>query len=150
MGQELVTVAALALTAVLVGLAVRRWLIFVTQVDSVSMVPALLPGRRLVTRRQWRPGRIRRGDILVVDSQELGRTVVKRVVGLPGERVVIEPGGRISYYQFATRMTTPIATLANEPSTFTPGLTLSPDGRWLLYGQMDRSGADIMLVENFQ
>ena len=52
MGQELVTVAALALTAVLVGLAVRLWLIFVTQVDSVSMVPALLPGRRLVTRRQ--------------------------------------------------------------------------------------------------
>ena len=73
------------------------------------------------------------------------------VAWVPGREGIyfIEPGGRISYYQFATRMTTPIATLANEPSTFTPGLTLSPDGRWLLYTQMDRSGADIMLVENF-
>lgn len=95
MEQDLVTVAAVALAAVLVGLAVRRWLVFVTKVDSASMVPALLPGRRLVTRRLWRPERIRRGDILVVTSQELGRTVVKRVLGLPGDRVVIEPGGRI-------------------------------------------------------
>ncbi|KUG52601.1 hypothetical protein AVL61_13660 [Kocuria rosea subsp. polaris] len=95
MGQQLVTVSAVALAAVLVGLAVRRWLVFVTQVDSGSMAPALLPGRRLLTRRVWRRGRIRRGDVVVVDSPELGRTVVKRVLGLPGEQVVIEPGGRI-------------------------------------------------------
>jgi signal peptidase I len=94
-GQELLTAAAVALAAVLVGLAVRRWLVFVTQVDSASMAPALVPGRRLLTRRVWRPERIRRGDVVVVASQELGRTVVKRVLGLPGERVVIEPGGRV-------------------------------------------------------
>ena len=31
-----------------------------------------------------------------------------------------------------------------------PALTLSPDGRWLLFAQRDRSGSDIMLVENFR
>jgi len=27
--------------------------------------------------------------------------------------------------------------------------TVSPDGRWILYAQLDQSGSDVMLVENF-
>jgi hypothetical protein len=61
----------------------------------------------------------------------------------------IEPARRIAYYRFATGAITPIAALAKEPSLYR-GLALSPDGRWLLYAQIDRSGADIMLVENFR
>jgi hypothetical protein len=30
------------------------------------------------------------------------------------------------------------------------GLAISPDGRWLLYSQVERSGSDLMLVENFR
>ena len=64
---------------------------------------------------------------------------------------LIEPVRRIAYYRFATGAITPIAALAKEPpSVFNVGLALSPDGRWLLYSQLDRSGADIMLVENFR
>jgi hypothetical protein len=33
---------------------------------------------------------------------------------------------------------------------YNPGLALSPDGRWLLYAQIDRYGADLMLAENFR
>ena len=62
----------------------------------------------------------------------------------------IEPARRIAYYRFATGDITPIAALAKEPGPFNTGLALSPDGRWLLYSQLDRSGADIMLVENFR
>ncbi len=62
----------------------------------------------------------------------------------------IEPARRIAYYRFATGAITPIAALAKEPRVFNAGLALSPDGRWLLYAQMDRAGADIMLVENFR
>ena len=29
-------------------------------------------------------------------------------------------------------------------------LSVSPDGRWLLYTQADEDNADIMLVENFR
>jgi Tol biopolymer transport system component/DNA-binding winged helix-turn-helix (wHTH) protein len=62
----------------------------------------------------------------------------------------IEPARRIAHYRFATGDITPIAALAKEPRVSNAGLALSPDGRWLLYAQMDRSGADIMLVENFR
>ena len=62
----------------------------------------------------------------------------------------IEPAWRIAYHQFATGRTTPIVTLPKDGVVAGPGLALSPDGRWLLYGQRDRSGSDIMLVENFR
>jgi Tol biopolymer transport system component len=61
-----------------------------------------------------------------------------------------EPTGRISYHRFATRTTTPIVTIADDPRLHNPSLALSPDGRWLLYSQIDRSSADIVLVENFR
>ena len=62
----------------------------------------------------------------------------------------VQPAWRIVYYQFATGVTTPIVTLARGAMVPNPGLALSPDGRWLLYGQRDRFGSDIMLVENFR
>jgi hypothetical protein len=62
----------------------------------------------------------------------------------------IEPAWRIAYYRFATGATTPIVRLPHDAMVASPGLALSPDGRWLLYGQRDRSVSDIMLVENFR
>jgi Tol biopolymer transport system component len=62
----------------------------------------------------------------------------------------IEPAWRIAHYRFATRATTTIVTLPKDAVVANPGLALSPDRRWLLYGQRDRSVSDIMLVENFR
>jgi len=40
-------------------------------------------------------------------------------------------------------------TLGNIPRTPSAGLSVSPDGRFLLYSQYDQSAAEILLVENF-
>jgi len=61
-----------------------------------------------------------------------------------------EPRAAIEFFSFATGQTTRIALLEKEPAKFTPNLTLSPDGRSILYTQLDQSGNDIMLVENFR
>lgn len=68
---------------------------WLTRVQSHSMTPALRDGALALTRRLGRRTPVRRGDVVVVDSHELGRHVVKRVIGLPGETVAIE-AGRVS------------------------------------------------------
>jgi len=59
------------------------------------------------------------------------------------------PRAAIEFFSFAARRITRIALLEKEPAKFSPNLALSPDGRSILYTQLDQSGNDIMLVENF-
>jgi hypothetical protein len=58
-------------------------------------------------------------------------------------------GGRckkIDYLDFATGNTKTVVATGKLGA----GLSISPDGRFLLYNQVDQSGTDLMLVENFQ
>ncbi len=50
----------------------------------------------------------------------------------------------------ATQAVEPLRLLAGPPLSHEPGLTVSPDGRWLLYARADRIESDIMLVEPFR
>jgi hypothetical protein len=52
----------------------------------------------------------------------------------------------INFLNFATGTTTDIARVGKPLDL---GLTVSPDGRTLLYAQIDSSGRDLLLVENF-
>ena len=59
-----------------------------------------------------------------------------------------EPGGEtIRRFRLATGEDTRIAGLAK---TAYLGLALSPDGRYLLYSQIDQQGSDLMLVDQFR
>jgi Tol biopolymer transport system component/predicted Ser/Thr protein kinase len=56
-------------------------------------------------------------------------------------------GQRLEFFDFATRATEDLANLGSPTSL---GLTVSPDGRYVLYTQGDQVGSDLMLVENFR
>ncbi len=56
----------------------------------------------------------------------------------------------IKFFSFATHRIVKIGVLEKDPLQGPPGLTVSPDGRWILYAQTDQSISDIMLVENFR
>lgn len=88
-------VAASAVVALVLGRTVRRRLWFVIKVESASMAPTLMPGQRLATRRQGKARPVHRGDIVVVNSAELGGPIIKRAVGLAGDRVVVGTDGRV-------------------------------------------------------
>jgi eukaryotic-like serine/threonine-protein kinase len=60
------------------------------------------------------------------------------------------PRQTIRFFSFATRRITPLLEVEKEPLWWGNGLSLSPDGRHLLYAQMDHSVNDILLVENFR
>jgi dipeptidyl aminopeptidase/acylaminoacyl peptidase len=59
------------------------------------------------------------------------------------------PNGRIEFFDFASRKTTPIFSLEKPASAF-GGLAVSPDGRSLLYGQIEVDDSSIMWVKNFR
>jgi signal peptidase I len=83
-------VGALAAGAVVAaGLAVRRARLEPMRVAGGSMRPTLEPGQRIAVAPLVRPPR--RGDLVVV-ARSGDLEVVKRVVGLPGERVRLAAG----------------------------------------------------------
>lgn len=65
---------------------------WLTRVQGRSMEPALRPGQLVPTRSLRAAGRVRRGDLVVAEPAGLPGRVVKRVVGLPGERIALRDG----------------------------------------------------------
>jgi len=53
----------------------------------------------------------------------------------------------LRYYDFASREIRDVLKLQKD---FSDGLSISPDGRYLLYSQVDDLNSDIMLVENYR
>ena len=53
----------------------------------------------------------------------------------------------IQFFNFATKKIRSITTIERPAGYF---LSISPDGRWILYSQTDQVGSDLMLVENFR
>ncbi|MBR0674131.1 signal peptidase I [Neoroseomonas soli] len=84
--------ALLIPVAAITAMVVRRYW-WLTRIRSWSMYPTLRPADCVPTRRIRGTKPVRRGDIVVIDSAELGRRVVKRVIGLPGETVEVSPHG---------------------------------------------------------
>jgi signal peptidase I len=84
--------AAVAVVAAVGGVAagVRRARLEPMLVRGESMLPTLRPGQRIAVGPPARP--LRRGAVVVVRHPEQdGLEVVKRVAGLPGERVRLGP-----------------------------------------------------------
>jgi hypothetical protein len=59
-----------------------------------------------------------------------------------------KPTALLKLFSFGTRTVRTVRQL-HKQAWGGPGLAVSPDGRTVLIGQIDDSGSDIMLVENF-
>lgn len=60
------------------------------------------------------------------------------------------PRPTIKFFSFASRRITPLVTVDREALWWQAGLALSPDGKRLLFAQMDYANDEIMLMENFR
>jgi Tol biopolymer transport system component len=60
-----------------------------------------------------------------------------------------KPHPAIEFFSFAAQQVTRVALMEKDPALGNPGLAVSLDGRHILYAQVDQSGSDIMLVQNF-
>ncbi len=110
--RELLSTVGILLTAVLVALFIISFVFRSYQVDGTSMLNTLQNGDKLIiwkVPRTWarvtgQPYIPKRGDIIVFTESNLAqfgqqntKQLIKRVIGLPGDRVVIKNGDYVIY-----------------------------------------------------
>ncbi len=90
MPRRLAIEIGIVAAAALLALAARLWLIGIYLIPSESMLPTLLPGDYVLVEKWRAPGR---GDVIVFHAPPTGRhDYVKRLIGLPGDRVALRGG----------------------------------------------------------
>jgi serine/threonine protein kinase len=63
----------------------------------------------------------------------------------------VSGSARIKFYDFATHSTREVTAVDLGPEAPAGKMfRISPDGKWILYGRVDRVDSDIMLLENFR
>lgn len=82
------TLLCVALWSTISFLFIHRFVVSAVVVDGRSMVPTLMPGSRCLV-NSWLPyfREYKRGDLVVVRDRARGEMMVKRVIGLPCDRV---------------------------------------------------------------
>jgi hypothetical protein len=61
-------------------------------------------------------------------------------------------GPALKFYSFATHRRTLLRQFSKgtRVDLVSTALSVSPDGRWILYTQLDQAGSNLVLVENFR
>ena len=72
-----------------------NFVINITYVPTGSMIPTISEHSVLISLREYNTDELQRGEIYSFHSDELGKTLIKRLIGLPGETVRIEGNGNI-------------------------------------------------------
>jgi signal peptidase I len=79
--------------ALLIAIAIHLFLAQATRVEGYSMEPTLFGHQRLIIEKvSYRMHQPDRGDIVVLRVDGFPELLIKRVVGLPGERLAVRDG----------------------------------------------------------
>lgn len=81
--------------AVFLALLINKFLVFKIKVPTGSMLPTIQLNDQIFTLRVHNLNHLKRGDIIVFYSDELKMRLVKRLIGLPGEKVELKDGGKL-------------------------------------------------------
>lgn len=83
------------LLAVVLTIIINKGILFKIYIPSESMLPTLQIGDQCFATRIYNKDNIKRGDVIVFYSKELDELLIKRAVGLPGEKVDIDDKGSV-------------------------------------------------------
>ena len=99
------------------------------RVESGSMEPTLCVGDEVLVDKLVQPQDLHRGDLVVVVAPDDGRLVVKRVVGLPGDRVAIRDA---LLYVDGHRVHEPYVDHSRIDALFYGPITVPPRQLWVM------------------
>lgn len=63
---------------------------FYVSVNSNSMAPTIEKGNKIMVLKNGFKDSIKRNDIIIFNSKELGKILIKRVVGIPGDKLILD------------------------------------------------------------
>lgn len=78
--------------AVLMAFIINKFIIFIVYIPSESMFPTIKKHDQLIVLKLYKLDNLKRGDILVFESEELNDLLIKRLIGLPGDDISITNG----------------------------------------------------------
>jgi len=78
------------IAAIILAVLINKFLFFQVSVPTKSMYPTIKPKDRMIVTRIYNKEKLKRGDIIVFYSEELGETLIKRLIGLPGDEIKID------------------------------------------------------------
>ena len=121
----------------ILALLIQRFVFFHVMVPTGSMIPTINEGDRFLVLREYFPERLETGDIVVfkVRPEGVETLYVKRLIGTPGDTVVIENGvvavnGKVLDEDYVKR-----------PDQFT-GTYQVPEGKYFFMGDNRRDSKD--------
>lgn len=79
-------------SAVVIAILINKFFIFKIFIPSGSMIPTINVDDRLFVSRIYNYNNLDRGDIIVFYSNEFQESMIKRLIGLPGDIVEIKNG----------------------------------------------------------
>ena len=80
------------LIAIFLAILINKFLVFKVKIPSESMAPTLNIGDRLVAYRVYNLKKLSRGDLIIFYYEPKDQLYIKRLIGLPGDEVVIKNG----------------------------------------------------------
>lgn len=130
------------IVAVILFLLVRNFLVFKVKVPTPSMVPTVEVGDQFFATKVYNPESIKRGDIVVFKSEEFVELLMKRVIGLPGDKVDIKNGGKVYIND-----TEYVEDYVKNPSD-KEGSFVVPQGKYLMLGDNRAKSDDARYWKN--
>jgi signal peptidase I len=81
--------------AIIIAALIRQFIFFQVTVPTTSMYPTIKTNDKITVTRVYKKENLKRGDIIVFKSDELKETLIKRLIGLPGDEVVVKNKGQV-------------------------------------------------------
>ena len=122
-------------------MALRLFVFELTDVNGKSMEPTLASSEMIFVEKISRySGDINRGDIVIVQYPELDDTYVKRIIGIPGDRIAIKDG---ALYLNGDKMS---ESYIKEPMNYSMEETTVPKGSYYVMGDNRNMSIDSRTV----
>lgn len=81
--------------AIILAVLIHKFVFFQVSVPTRSMYPTIKPGDRIIVTRIYHKESLKTGDIVVFYSDELKETLIKRLIGVPGDTVEVKDNGEV-------------------------------------------------------